>query len=155
MNPCPASIRPGQRGPGRSTGNASVGRAEDLARPHLAAWTSDTAKSCRSEASNQEKKTVRRDREAQKVPQSPSALHFSSILTSGPEPCRLSLPWASFLPRGDEMLQREIGSSFSLLCYVVKKKKNKLIKTHTTQLQFHHERSQIKNEVQKHPKPWM
>lgn len=128
----PASGQAKEAQCGFTTGNATLGRAEDLAWPHLAAWIRDTAKSCHSEASSQEEKASLQGQggpESSSVPLGStllpySVLYFSAIRTSGQEPCRLSFPWASFLPRGDEMFQREIGSPFSLLCYVVKKKKS-------------------------------
>lgn len=97
------------------------------------------------------RKTVCRDREAQKVPQCPSALLYSPTLF---------FTFLQSVPQAKSLADCPfLGSPFSLegmrcykeklealsVCSVMWSRKKKVIKTHTTQLQFHHERSPTKN----------
>lgn len=60
-----------------------------------------------------------------------SVLYFSAILASGQEPCRLSLPWASFLPKGMRCYKEKLEAlSVCSVMWLRKKKSNK--NTHHT-----------------------
>lgn len=135
---CTASIKSGQRSRvwPHHWKCPILGRAGDLALPHLAVQISDTAESWHIQASNQKKDSLQAKggpRSLLKVSLLYSIsllLFYSSILfSSGKKPCRLNLFWTSFLPRGQKdpnsnrgaILQREKLEALSV-CSVMQQK---------------------------------